>query len=368
MLPFETMPKQQHAAFHQAFTCGFRTWTAISLLALGAGCSSGAGDGVPAESSGGTGGGMQNTGGSKGSGGAGPRSGGSGGTSAGTGGSAPATGGSGPATGGSGPASGGTSGSGTGGGTSTGGSGNGGTGGQTQPDAAEPVDVAGLPKFSFFVTSVDIMRKLSGNQQGFGGDLRFGKSDGLSGADEICRQAAEAGMKGAGAKPWRAFLSTAAGGPNGTGVNAIDRVGEGPWYDRLGRLVAMTKADLVQTRPRGAASAIINDLPNETGVPNHAPDGKEVDNHDILTGSKTDGTLYSKTGTCADWTSTDKAAGRPRCGHSWPRGVQSWISVLDEAGCGAGINLVEMGGPKLSDPTVGSGGGYGGIYCLSTVP
>jgi hypothetical protein len=227
-----------------------------------------------------------------------------------------------------------------------------------------------LPKFSFFVTSVDIMRKLSGNQNGFGGDLRFGKPDGLTGADEICRQAAEAGMKGAGAKPWHAFLSTAAGGPNGTGVNAIDRVGEGPWYDRLGRLVAMNKTDLIQIRPRGAAPVIINDLPNENGVPNHAPDpGKgQVDNHDILTGSKTDGTLYSKTGTCADWTSTDKAAGRPRCGHSWPRGTQSWISVLDEAGCGAGINLVEMGGPKLSDPTVGSGGGYGGIYCLSTVP
>jgi hypothetical protein len=357
------MPKQQHAAFHQAFTCGFRTWTAISLLALGAGCSSSSGGGdPPADSSGGKGGNAPNTGGSK--------AGGSGGTSAGTGGSAPATGGSGPATGGSGPSGGGISGGGTGGGSGTGGSGDGGSGGQTQPDASMPVDVAALPKFSFFVTSVDIMRKLSGNQNGFGGDLRFGKPDGLSGADEICRQAAEAGMKGAGAKPWHAFLSTAAGGANGAGVNAIDRVGEGPWYDRLGRLVAMNKVDLIQVRPRGAAAAIINDLPNENGVPNHAPDPDkgQVDNHDILTGSNATGTLFSKTATCADWTSTDKAAGRPRCGHSWPRGTQSWISVLDEAGCGAGINLVEMGGPKLSDPTVGSGGGYGGIYCLSTVP
>jgi hypothetical protein len=110
------------------------------------------------------------------------------------------------------------------------------------------MDVPPLPNFSFFVTSVATMRKLSGSQNGFGGDLRFGKADGLSGADEICRQAAELGLTGAGAKPWRAFLSTATSGPGDTPVNAIDRVGDGPWYDRLGRLVAMNKADLIQTR------------------------------------------------------------------------------------------------------------------------
>ena len=44
-------------------------------------------------------------------------------------------------------------------------------------------------------------------------------------------------MSGAGAKSWRAFLSTIRGGPDGP-VHAIDRVGNGPWYDRLGRLVA----------------------------------------------------------------------------------------------------------------------------------
>ena len=52
-------------------------------------------------------------------------------------------------------------------------------------------------------------------------------------------------MAGAGQKTWRAFLSATAG-PDGQPVNAIDRVGTGPWYDRLGRLVAMNKADLVR--------------------------------------------------------------------------------------------------------------------------
>src|SRR5262245_40454637 len=64
---------------------------------------------------------------------------------------------------------------------------------------------ADATRFSFFVTSLAAMQRLSGSQAGFGGDLRFGKADGLSGADEICRQIAEGSMPGAGAKGWRAF-------------------------------------------------------------------------------------------------------------------------------------------------------------------
>jgi hypothetical protein len=45
-----------------------------------------------------------------------------------------------------------------------------------------------------------------------------------------------------------------------------------------------------------------------------------------------------------------------------------WISSLDEAGCGAGVAIVEMGPPNESIPTVGSGGGYGGIYCFAMQP
>jgi hypothetical protein len=179
-----------------------------------------------------------------------------------------------------------------------------------------------------------------------------------------------------------------------TPVNAIDRVGEGPWYDRNGRLVAMNKANLAQTRPQGADTTIINDLPNEDGVPNHAPDGMQVDNHDVLTGSDGTGKLYMNDDsvTCKDWTSSVGSDGRPRVGHSWPRNMggggrgrgptgggaggtatsagsmDNWMSALDEAGCGAGASLVEMGGPDPSMPTVGSGGGYGAIYCFALTP
>jgi hypothetical protein len=232
-------------------------------------------------------------------------------------------------------------------------------------------------RFSFFVTSLAAMRALSGNANGFGGDLRFGKPTGLEGADEICLQIAERSMPGNG-KTWRAFLSVAAG-PGGAPVNAIDRIGPGPWYDRRGRLFAQTKADVGSgaLRPRGADPAIINDLPNEDGVPNHNPDGTVVDNHHFMTGSTATGTLHTTgaTATCQDWTTAVGSQGRPRCGFSWPRSVGGtqpngthWISGIDEAGCSAAISINGTGGAPPGSTGVGSGGGYGGIYCFALTP
>jgi hypothetical protein len=213
-------------------------------------------------------------------------------------------------------------------------------------------------------------------------------------------------MPGASAKQWRAFLSATAG-EDGQQVNAIDRIGEGPWYDRLGRLFSENKANLLHFRPEGGDAAIINDFPNEDGVPNQDPEGTgAVDNHDTLTGTNAQGQLYSPTATCLDWTSSEANAavtGTPRVGHSWPRmgfgmlpgggmpggfgggfpgggflpdggfgsdgdGYGHWMSSLDEAGCGAGVRLIEMGPPNPADPSVGSGGGYGGFYCFALVP
>src|SRR5688572_21495784 len=162
-------------------------------------------------------------------------------------------------------------------------------------------------KFSFFVTSLDGMKTLSKNDQGFGGDLRFGEATGLAGADKICTTLAEKSMPGAGAKGWRAFLSTAKGGESGGPSHARDRIGQGPWYDRNGRLVAMTLEDLIQQRPRGANAAIINDLPNENGVPNHLDTEPGADdNHDTVTGSNAMG-QYDGTPTCNDWTTIETA-------------------------------------------------------------
>jgi hypothetical protein len=253
----------------------------------------------------------------------------------------------------------------------------------TDPTAADDASGSsessgGIPTepFSFFVTSLRAMQELSGSQDGFGGDLRFGETGpgaGLRGADAICAAIAEQSMPGAAAKQWRAFLSASAG-EDGQPVDAIDRIGEGPWYDRLGRVVAMTKQELQNVRPLGADPAIIDDLPNEDGVPNHQPDPTqpEVDNHDTLTGSDQDGRFMGVGATCDDWTSSVGQEGvRPRIGHSWPRNPDNgrhWISDHDAGGCAAGVNIVGGGGPQPGDYSVGAGGGYGGIYCFALYP
>jgi hypothetical protein len=234
------------------------------------------------------------------------------------------------------------------------------------------------------------MQRESASEMGFGGDLRYGETGagaGLRGADKLCATIAETSMPGAGQKRWRAFLSATAD-ENGMQVDAIDRIGEGPWYDRLGRVFAMTKAELLVTgdRPSGADPLIRDDFPNEDGVPNHRPDPNQpaVDNHDFLTGTNIQGRLYSATATCGDWMGGTGAAteGRPRVGHSWPRvggpggggpggamgTINNWMSSLDESGCAPGVSLIEMGPPVRTSNTVGSGGGYGGIYCFALTP
>jgi hypothetical protein len=253
-----------------------------------------------------------------------------------------------------------------------------------------------LEKFSFFVTSLTSIKAVSGSEEGFGGDLRFGETGegaGLRGADKICKAIAERGIPGAGAKQWRAFLSTTAGGPNGGPMHAKDRIGKGPWYDAAGRLVAMTLADLIEAdRPVGADPVIRNDLPNEFGIPNHTADapgctGSQCpDNHQVLTGTNCTGELYTGGGsgggviatcqnaassngtpnpayTCSDWTSK-AAEGSPWCGHSWPRQGSglSWMSSARDGGCAPCVRVMESGG--VTDQCVGSAGGYGGFYCF----
>ena len=264
--------------------------------------------------------------------------------------------------------SGGVAGGGSGG---AGGSGGMDAGGTT--DGTPPGDVAGLPRFSFFVTSLEAMRRLSKSPMGFGGDLKYGQANGLAGADKICTEIADTSLPGSGAKQWRAFLSVTAG-PGGTPVHAADRIGNGPWYDRRARLVAMTKADLLMNRPNGADPLIKEDLPNEAGIPNHRPDPAMpvADNHHTLTGSNAQGQLYGPKATCMDWTSNSRdnvATGRPRIGFSWSVANRTnWISGQDEGGCGAGVAVELNGGSDPSNPIVGSGGGYGGIYCFALAP
>lgn len=272
-------------------------------------------------------------------------------------------------------AQGGTAAAGTGGAAAEGSAGTDATDAGT--DSGMPTDSAPVPTehFSFFVTSIEAIRELSGSEDGFGGDLRYGESTGLAGADKICTEIAESSMAGSGAKVWRAFLSASAAGPNGEAVNARDRIGTGPWYDRVGRLVAMDLTSLLGTRP-AADSEIANDLPNERGEPNRGM--SDVDNHDTVTGSDEQG-RYSGGVTCNDWTSTETSSttssggGRPgggngpMCGHSWPaQSGQSWVASHGCPSCAPGVNLVNSRGGGGSG--IGGSGGYGGFYCFALSP
>jgi hypothetical protein len=286
---------------------------------------------------------------------------GSGGSAAGSGGSAAGSGGSAAGSGGSAAGSGGSA------------AGSGGSAGAGGPPSTE--------KFSFFVTSqasmVELAKKYDPTLEvGFGADFSYGETGagaGLRGADKICAAVAAKGMPNNN-KRWRAFLS-ATKGESGQPVNAISRIGSGPWYDRLGNLVAQNVAGLLSPRPTGGNTTVANDLPNEFGVPNHRPDPTmdQVDNHDTLTGSNTMGELASTDmgATCNDWTSKVGTTGIPRIGHSWPRSASNgrhWISDHNAGGCAPGINIFGQGGPMPGDRTVGAGGGYGGIYCFSLDP
>lgn len=225
--------------------------------------------------------------------------------------------------------------------------------------------------FSFFATSHAALQRESGSPDGFGGDL-----GGLAGADAICQSIAEYSSPCQTGKVWRAFLSTSS-------EDAIDRIGPGPWHDRLGRLLANNVTELVNDRPTNAHPTIKDDFPNEDGVPNQYPDGTHVDNHQFLTGSNLQGRLFDvNTGagtgcldtwsvaaaTCNDWT-TSAAVGCPRVGHSWPRAISgiNWMSVWNEGGCSPGGVLTDesSGGGPDGTRRVGSAGGYGGFYCFA---
>ncbi len=246
-----------------------------------------------------------------------------------------------------------------GGSNMTGGAGSSGSGG-TGGSGVNP----NLAKYSFFVVSQDAVQRIAGSTMGLGGDLRHGETGegaGLRGADKICAEVAENAMPGAGSKPWRAFLSATTGGSGGGPVHAKDRVGAGPWYDAQGRLVASDLTQLLMDRPGDANVAVKNDLPNEFGVPNGATGSN---NHATLTGTGSDGMLYTAVtpttdSTCNDWTSKEMS-GKPRCGHSWPRASSgtNWMSSITVGGCA----------PCVASGTgcVGSTGGYGAFYCFVT--
>ena len=163
---------------------------------------------------------------------------------------------------------------------------------------------------SFFVTSAG---------PGKGGDL-----GGLAGADAHCAALAEAaGVTG---RTWAAYLSTSE-------VDARDRIGDGPWHNARGELIAESVAAL-----HGDGNAIAKATAlDETGAVVNGR-GDQPNRHDILTGSLPDGTAAPET--CEEWTSAGaETAGivghHDRTGLDDSEAARSWNSShATRGGCG----------------------------------
>jgi hypothetical protein len=183
---------------------------------------------------------------------------------------------------------------------------------------------------SFFVTS--------SNPKG-------GNLGGLAGADAMCQSLARAVGSN---KTWRAYLSTST-------VDAKTRIGNGPWYNFKGERIAQNVADLHSANNKISASTALTE---KGGKPNYlAGDPPQATaqplQHDMMTGSKEDGT--KDVDTCKDWT-VGNADAKAMLGHAdrlgRTAGVNSWNAVHASQGCG----LEQLA------PT----GSAGFFYCFAT--
>jgi hypothetical protein len=199
----------------------------------------------------------------------------------------------------------------------------------------------GPQSMTFFVTSTN---------PGKGAD--FG---GLDGADRHCAALAKAA--GAPDRGWRAYLSTQAPALSDPGfVNARDRIGTGPWHNAKGVMVARSVDDLHSPNSNLNKDTAVDERGRMVNGRTEKPNL-----HDILTGSRPDGTAFPGAPfgdmTCGNWTKSG-TEGSAMTGHhdrvgpianAW---ATSWNSAHPTRGC---------------DPQgIASTGGGGFLYCFAT--
>jgi hypothetical protein len=196
--------------------------------------------------------------------------------------------------------------------------------GAQQPSAQPPQS----PNMTFFVTSVG---------PGKGADL-----GGIETADRYCQQLAS--TAGAGNKTWRAA------------VNARDRIGNGPWQNFKGQVVAQNIDDLHSDNNKlGRQTSLTENgrmIPGVRFAPNR---------HDALTGSQADGRVFppGEDRTCGNWTSSTQ--GSAMLGHIDRTGLRddaashSWNSSHPSRGSDGGCSQNDLR----------STGGDGLFYCFA---
>ena len=189
------------------------------------------------------------------------------------------------------------------------------------------------PEMGFFVTSVGL---------GDGGNL-----GGLAGADAHCNAlAAAAGSS----RTWAAYLSTQ--GPGA--VNARDRIGDGPWANANGLIMATSVESLHYDNSNFNWTYSLDENGNQWA--SRIDGDPDFTVHDVLTGTQIDGTAFSgdQDRTCNNWTSNDE--GSAHVGHadrySFTTPGSPWNSSHGTPGC-TQADLVQVGGAGM-------------FYCFAT--
>jgi hypothetical protein len=189
---------------------------------------------------------------------------------------------------------------------------------------------------SFFITST-----------GAGQGANLG---GLAGADAHCQMLAEAA--GAGAKTWRAYLSTqeTAEAP---AINARDRIGSGPWQNAAGVVIATDVEALHGENNLTKETAL-----TETGAMVNGR-GDEPSQHDILTGTQADGTAFpaGEDMTCGNWT-LGGTEGSAMMGHHDRMGPETLPT-------GTSWNAAHASRGGCSQEALIGTGGAGLLYCFA---
>lgn len=159
---------------------------------------------------------------------------------------------------------------------------------------------------------------------------------GLDGADTHCQALADA--VGAGSRTWRAYLSTDT-------VDARDRVGDGPWHNANGVLIANGVDDLHSDNANISKETAVDENANVINGSGDSPN-----RHDILTGSHSNGRRFDdgEDHTCSNWTSGGD--GSAHVGHHdrLARGQPGspWNDAHPSRGCSQ-ENLQSTGGDGL---------------------
>ena len=194
-----------------------------------------------------------------------------------------------------------------------------------------PMTAKADSSMSFFVTSVGM---------GNGADL-----GGLEGADGHCAKLAEAA--GSEGKTWRAYLSTWYSDKRG--ISARDRIGQGPWYNAKGVMIA-ADLDTLHISPNIVKKTALDEKGNLV-----KGRGDKPNEHDILTGTRDDGTAWfpwqEGDHTCSNWTSSGE--GSAAVGHHDRHGGGniSWNNAHKTRGC--------------SQEALQKTGGAGLFYCFA---